>query len=129
MPLGELELAVLSLLRERGEMTHSDIHAELLKSRRIAYTSVTTTVYRLERKGLVRARRAEGRKVFFHLDPSSKAGRTEVREVLGRLVDAFGEASVSHALEDVGRSDEEERRGLAAEAEGRRKSRPRPRGR
>ncbi|TLZ85558.1 MAG: BlaI/MecI/CopY family transcriptional regulator, partial [Methanobacteriota archaeon] len=47
MELGELELAVLRAVRNLRSATSGAIYDEVRRSRDIAYTSVTTTLYRL----------------------------------------------------------------------------------
>jgi predicted transcriptional regulator len=121
MNLGALELEILSLLRLRGEMTATEIQEALRQSRRIAYTSVTTTLYRLREKELVAARQAGGRKVLYTADLASGTGRTALAYTVGRLIDAFGEATVSHAVGEAGTLDRRELARLAREADARRK--------
>jgi len=53
MELGELELAVLRAVRGLGSATSGTIYDEVRKSRDVAYTSVTTTLYRLVDKDLI----------------------------------------------------------------------------
>ena len=114
MDLGELELALLSLLRERGEMSPSQLRAALQEDRDIAYTSVTTTLYRLRTKGLVGSRKAPGGRMLYAARPLSQSSRKTLSELVGRLVDAFGESTVSHAM------------GGAYEAKGKRRRARRP---
>lgn len=99
MALGELELTLLSLLRRAGEMTPSELHEAVRKQRKIAYTSVTTTLYRLRQKGLVSVHVGATGKVLYAAEPGSPSGRGALAEIVGHLVDAFGEASVSHAVD------------------------------
>ena len=102
MPLGELELTLLSLLRLAGEMTPTELHEAARKDRKIAYTSVTTTLYRLRQKGLVSTHVSPTGKVLYAAEPGSPSGRGVLAEIVGHLVDAFGEASVSHAVDARG---------------------------
>lgn len=102
MALGELELTLLSVLRRAGEMTPSELHEAVRKRRKIAYTSVTTTLYRLRQKGLVSTHVSPTGRVLYTAEPGSPSGRGALAEIVGRLVDAFGEASVSHAVDARG---------------------------
>ena len=79
MELGDLELALVRTLREMGEASPREIYKEVRRSRGVAYTSVTTTLYRLKEGGTLRRMRAS---------------------MVDRLVDAFGGAAVSHLLEN-----------------------------
>jgi len=65
--LGELELAVLRAVRGRGEATSGDIFEEVRKSRDVAYTSVTTTLYRLVDKDLVAIRKQSEKRIFYRI--------------------------------------------------------------
>lgn len=80
-------------------MTPSELHGALQGQRKIAYTSVTTTLYRLRDKGLVSTHVDSTGKVLYGAEPGSRSGRGALDEIVGRLVDAFGEASVSHAID------------------------------
>jgi predicted transcriptional regulator len=101
--LGPLERAVLEQVwRGAGEVTVREVTAAL--PRRLAYTTVMTTLDRLHRKGLL-SRRKDGR--AFRYAPRSTpeqfaagilrrwldrlAGRGPVRPLLASLVDAVGE--------------------------------------
>jgi predicted transcriptional regulator len=101
--LGPLERAVLEQVwRAAGEVTVRDVTGAL--PRRLAYTTVMTTLDRLHRKGLL-SRRKDGR--AFRYAPRSTPeqfaagilrrcldrlmGRGPVRPLLASLVDAVGE--------------------------------------
>jgi predicted transcriptional regulator len=101
--LGPLERAVLEQVwRAAGEVTVRDVTGAL--PRRLAYTTVMTTLDRLHRKGLL-SRRKDGR-AFRYASRSTPeqfaagilrrwldrlAGRGPVRPLLASLVDAVGE--------------------------------------
>jgi len=52
-PLGELQLKVMNVIWDRGQATVSDVHEEISASRKIAYTTVLTTMQALERRRMV----------------------------------------------------------------------------
>ena len=50
--LGPLELTIMHLMWERKTLTVREVHTELKKKRKIAITTVSTTMNRLYKKGL-----------------------------------------------------------------------------
>ena len=67
MELGELELAVLRAVRNLGSATSGGIYEEVRKGRDLAYTSVTTTLYRLVAKDLIAIRRESEKKIYYRV--------------------------------------------------------------
>jgi len=107
MELGELELAVLQAVRSLNEATTGDIHKEVRKRRDVAYTSVTTTLYRLVDKDLVQIRRESEKKVFYSVK-DGKAYEKMMSTMMRRMVDTFGAAAISYVLENPGSLSHEE---------------------
>ena len=97
MELGDLELAVLRALRSLGEASPGEIHRQVRRSRDVAYTSVTTTLYRLVDKGLVAVRRESSKRIRYRVREGA-AYRKALEGMVGRLVDTFGGAAVSNLL-------------------------------
>src|SRR5436309_9403049 len=89
MELGELELAVLRAVRNLGSATSGAIYEAVRKSREIAYTSVTTTLYRLVDKELVAVRKASEKKIYYRLK-EGRAYRKAMASMIDRVVDTFG---------------------------------------
>ena len=120
MELGELELAVLRAVRSLGETTTGEIHREVRKTRDIAYTSVTTTLYRLVEKDLVHVRKESERKVFYSVK-DGRAYEKVMSTMMRRMVDTFGAAAISYVLENPGsltRDDVSELRRMISKAKG-----------
>jgi predicted transcriptional regulator len=99
MELGELELAVLRAVRHLGSATSGAIYDEVRSSRDVAYTSVTTTLYRLVDKDLIAMRKASEKKVYYRLK-EGRAYRKMMASMIDRVVDTFGGAAVSYVLEN-----------------------------
>jgi len=97
--LGELEVAVLRAVRNLGRATSGAIYEEVRKSRDVAYTSVTTTLYRLVDKDLVAMRKLSEKKVFYRVK-EGRAYRKAMASMVDRVVDTFGGAAVSYILEN-----------------------------
>ncbi|TLZ66439.1 MAG: BlaI/MecI/CopY family transcriptional regulator [Methanobacteriota archaeon] len=104
MELGELELAVLRAVRNLGSATSGAIYEEVRKSRDVAYTSVTTTLYRLVDKDLIAMRKASEKKVYYRLK-EGRAYRKTMASMIDRVVNTFGGAAVSYILENPAPSD------------------------
>ncbi len=116
MELGELELAVLRVVRTLGEASSGEVYEELQRSRDVAYTSVTTTLYRLVEKDLLSVRRQSEKKAFYRIK-DGRAYRKAMATMVDSLLDTFGGAAVSYMLDSPGRlasEDAEQLRALAS---------------
>ncbi|TLZ81675.1 MAG: BlaI/MecI/CopY family transcriptional regulator [Methanobacteriota archaeon] len=119
MELGELELAVLRAVRNLGSATSGAIFEEVRKSRDIAYTSVTTTLYRLVDKDLIAMRKASEKKVYYRLK-EGRAYRKALASMVDRVVDTFGGAAVSFLIDNPGVISQAELASLKTQVEKRR---------
>src|SRR3989475_1115417 len=119
MELGELELAVLRAVRNLGSATSGAIFEEVRKSRDVAYTSVTTTLYRLVDKDLIAIRKESEKKIYYRVK-EGRAYRKAMAAMLDRVVDTFGGAAVSYVLENPGPIDEAQLASLKSQVEKRR---------
>ena len=98
---------MLRALRALGKGSPGDVYQEVRRERPIAYTSVTTTLYRLVDKDLVAMHRLSEKRTEYRV----KEGRTYRRamaSMLDRVVDTFGGAAVSYVLENPGTLSDEE---------------------
>jgi len=101
MELGDLELAVLRAIRSLGETTTGELHREVRKARDVAYTSVTTTLYRLVEKDLVQVRKESEKRVYYSVK-DGRAYEKVMSTMMKRMVDTFGAAAISYVLENPG---------------------------
>src|SRR2546428_10928014 len=101
MELGELELAVLRAVRNLGSATSGVIFEEVRKSRDVAYTSVTTTLYRLVDKDLVAIRKESEKKIYYRVK-EGRAYRKAMAPMLDRVVETVGGTARSLRLERPG---------------------------
>jgi predicted transcriptional regulator len=98
--LTEAELRLMKILWRRGESAVTDLVAALPESEPLAYNSVLTTIRILEQKGYVEHRQ-EGRAFVYRPSVAEdEAGRTEVRNVLGRFFGNSREQLVLSLLGD-----------------------------
>jgi predicted transcriptional regulator len=119
MELGELELAVLRAVRNLGSATSGAIFEEVRKSRDVAYTSVTTTLYRLVDKDLIAMRKASEKKVYYRLK-EGRVYRKTMASMIDRVVETFGGAAVSYILDNPAPTSEDKMGPLRAQVEKRR---------
>lgn len=120
MELGDLELAVLRALRALGEATPGDLFAEVRKARDVAYTSVTTTLYRLVDKDLIAMRRQSEKRVFYRIK-DGRAYRKAMASMVESILDTFGGAAVSYMLDNSDRLTPDQAAALENQVELRRK--------
>ena len=120
MELGDLELAVLRAVRTLGEATSGDVFEELKRTRDVAYTSVTTTLYRLVDKDLVAVRKQSEKRVFYRIK-EGRAYRKAMSSMVDSLLDTFGGAAVSYLLDNPERLTTGQAANLRAQIDGRRK--------
>ncbi len=120
MELGELELAVLRAVRALGEASPGEIYREVRRARSIAYTSVTTTLYRLVDKDLIAVRRETEKRAFYRIK-DGRAYRKALATMMDRLMGTFGDAAVSYILARREELSDAERDALRAQVAKRRK--------
>ncbi len=96
--LGDLQLAIMRVLWERGEAAAAEVREALEPERRLAPTTVATMLAKMERKGVV-AHRRDGRR-FVYLPTVTEEGvkRSMVDQLTARLFDGDPAALVSHLL-------------------------------
>src|SRR6266705_7005683 len=119
MELGELELAGRRAVRNLGSATSGAIYDEVRKSRDVAYTSVTTTLYRLVDKDLIAIRKASEKKVYYRLK-EGRAYRKAMASMIDSVVDTFGGAAVSYLLGNPRSASEEQVADLKTQVDKRR---------
>ncbi len=104
MELGDLEAEVLSAVKGLDEASGSEILKELRKNKDIAYTTVTTTLDRLYKKGLLNRKETLGRGGIRYLYSPKHDAEIEgkiVEGAIGRLLSAFGSHAVSMIYEKL----------------------------
>lgn len=98
--LGDLQLAILRVLWERGEATVADVHQLIDAPWRRALTTVATMLTKLEKKGVVR-HRVEGRQFVYQATVSEReVRRSMVSQLTQRLFEGDVAALVSHLIDE-----------------------------
>jgi predicted transcriptional regulator len=120
MELGELEAEVLRAVRTLGEASPGEVYRAVRRQRNVAYTSVTTTLYRLVDKGLIAVRKASEKRVRYRVR-EGRAYRLALSSLVEQLVSAFGVPAVSYILQEEDTSPKSSPEALAGEIARRRK--------
>ena len=120
--LGDLQLAILRTLWERGEAAVADVH-DILSDRGLALTTIATMLRKMEEKDLV-AHRENGRQFLYRatVDPAL-VQKNLVGDLVTRLFDGDPMALVNHLLRagEIELSELDDLRLKVAEAERRAK--------
>lgn len=97
--LSKLEFQVMEVLWSRGQLSIREIQEEIPARKTPAYTTVQTTVYRMEAKGVVRRAKKVGN---FHIFEATITRETAHRRVIDDLLSYFGGRSqllMAHLIE------------------------------
>ncbi len=98
MELGDLEAAVIGSVGKLGKASARQVAAELEPSRGLAYTTISTTLDRLFRKGLLAREEAIGRggsRYIYRVHSEDKIKGKVVKGFVDRLIVAFGPSVIS----------------------------------
>ena len=85
--LSKLEFLMMETLWAKGDCSIRELQEAFPVKRRLAYTTVQTTVYRMEAKGVVRRVRKVGN---FHLFAASISREAAQRTLIDDLLSLFG---------------------------------------
>jgi len=99
-PLTELQIAILRLLWEHGELTVAQIWEELYADRKLAQTTIATIVARLQRRRILARRTKDKQFVYRALVTEADVQHSMVSELTERLFAGDVTALVSHLLSD-----------------------------
>jgi predicted transcriptional regulator len=97
--LSKLEFQIMEALWTQGELSIREIQESFAAKRRPAYTTVQTTIYRLEAKGIVRRVKKVGN---FHIFAAAVSRDAAQRRLIDDLLAMFGGRSqpvMAHLIE------------------------------
>lgn len=97
--LAKLELQIMEVLWTRGKASIREVQEAFPEKKRPAYTTVQTTVYRLETKGAVRRVKKVGN---FHIFEAAVSRNVAQRRLIDDLLALFGGRSqpvMAHLIE------------------------------
>ncbi len=116
--LSDLQISMMRVLWREGEASAADVHRALLNDRDLAFTSVSTMLNRLEKKGLI-THRKEGRQFIFRaLVSEEKALQSDMEALMGRWFSGSAPVLVNHLLKkgDIGDDDLDRIKAMIAQA-------------
>jgi predicted transcriptional regulator len=111
LALGELQAEVLGALQKLGKASARDIMKEIESEKQLAYTTVSTVLDRLHKRGLVKRSKIAGRggeKYVYSSAPSVDMRTSLVQRTLNSLVSAFGPSVVPTIYESLEQISKEE---------------------
>ena len=97
MSLGELQSDILGSLQKLGKASVREVMGAMSGDRKVAYTTVSTVLDRLYRKGLVKRTKTIGRggtRYVYSYAATPNTRTSLVRRSLNQLVSAFGPSIV-----------------------------------
>ena len=97
-PLTELQIAVLRLLWDQGELTVAQIWEQLYADRKLAQTTIATIVARLQRRRILSRRTKDRQYVYRALVTEADVQHSMVSELTERLFAGDVTALVSHLV-------------------------------
>ena len=114
MSLGDLQADVLGAIQKLGKASASEVMKEIGAQRQVAYTTVSTVLDRLHKKGLVKRSkvigRGGGRYVYSYAAPADMRANL-VQRALTQLVSAFGPSvvpTIYDSLDQISKEDSAE---------------------
>jgi predicted transcriptional regulator len=105
--LTEHELAIMQIVWQRPAVTVRDVYEELLKRRKIAYTTVMTMMGILEAKGYLKRNRDAKAYVYRPTKGKSKVLASMVSDFVNRVFDGSAKPLLVHLVENEHLSQEE----------------------
>ena len=97
--LAELQMAIMHVLWERGEVTVAEVRDALEPARSLAYTTVGTMLAKLEEKGQV-THRSDGRiNVYRAVIRQDQVSKSMVTDLANRLFNGDVKQMVCHLLD------------------------------
>ena len=96
--LGQLQLQAMEEVWRLGRATVAQVHEALAESRKIAYTTVLTTMRALERRGVVRHEQVGKAYVYEPLVSRENYAASSVHRLVDDLFDGSREKLLCHLL-------------------------------
>ncbi len=92
MILGEFELLLINHVREMGPITPARLHEHLADEWHSSFSTLATTLRRLETKGLLVSTPLKGRSVEYRVDTTTQTYRHMAKLLSTQLVNAFADS-------------------------------------
>jgi predicted transcriptional regulator len=98
--LTDQELEIMKIVWQHGSATVRDVYEELLKSRKIAYTTVMTMMGILEQKGRLAKTLRDRAYVYSPTESQGEVVGNMVREFVKRVFDGSAKPLLMHLVEN-----------------------------
>ena len=93
------ELEIMKVVWDRGSATVREVYEELLKRRKIAYTTVMTMMGILEQKGRLKKEDADRAYVYRPAEPQGKVVGSMVKDFVKRVFNGSAKPLLVHLAE------------------------------
>lgn len=90
----------MRIIWERGEATVRDVYEELLRRRKVAYTTVMTAMKTLERKGYLKTSQQNRAFLYRPTQPRGKVTKALVRHFIDRVFEGSAQPLLVHLLKE-----------------------------
>lgn len=94
------ELEIMKVIWRLKSATVRQVYEELLKGRKIAYTTVMTLMNILEKKGHLKKRQEERAYLYVPAKPQKQVIGSMVQEFIHRVFNGSAEPLLAHLIED-----------------------------
>jgi predicted transcriptional regulator len=94
------ELEIMKIVWQRETVTVRDVYEELLKRRKVAYTTVMTMMKILEQKKYLKRTQGERAYVYHPAQPQRQVVGAMVKEFVNRVFNGSAEPLLVHLVED-----------------------------
>jgi len=105
--LTDQELEIMKIVWQYGEATVREVYEELLKTRKIAYTTVMTMMGILEQKGRLTKTSRDRAYVYSPAEPQQQVVGSMVQEFVRRVFDGSAKPLLVHLAENKNINQEE----------------------
>ena len=105
--LTDQELEIMKIVWQRGSATVREVYEEMLRHRKIAYTTVMTMMGILEQKG--RLKKTEDGRAFVYTptEPQTKVVGSMVQEFVRRVFNGSAQPLLVHLVENLEADDDQ----------------------
>ncbi len=104
--LGPLEAEIMQVVWQMNQATVSEVHRVLQSRRDIAYTTVMTTMSRLQTKNILKRVRVGLSYVYSPAMPRDEFANAVVKNVLDSMFQEFGDSAFKYIVEYINSTDE-----------------------
>ena len=98
--LGELQRAVMDVVWERGEASVHDVRDAVSTQKELAYTTILTTLQKLEKAGWLTHRNVGRSYVYLPARSREQAGAGSVRRFLAQVFEGDAVAMFQHLIRE-----------------------------